>query len=80
LTSITVIVDNIRGVRRLKCKKCSGEMIPVNVGESIYECLNCRTRQHRHCPDLDVNSIRADLIGVVPLELISVFPRNDGLN
>ncbi len=55
------------------CKKCGGELFPVNSDESIFECVKCRGRQHRHLPDLDVSSIRADVVGQVPMELLSVF-------
>lgn len=44
----------------MNCPKCSGEMNPVNIGQTILECINCNYRQHIYLPELDINKIDAD--------------------
>lgn len=32
------------------CVQCGGEANPINIEQSIYECLKCGHRQHVHFP------------------------------
>ena len=37
------------------CNSCSGEMNPINLEETIFECTKCNHRQHKQIPDLDLS-------------------------
>ena len=59
------------------CKECSGEMAPINLEETVFECVRCRRRRHCFLPDLDVGLVRADIDGIIPIELLSVFGKDE---
>ena len=59
------------------CPKCSGSMNPINLEQSIFECIKCSYRQHKYLSDLDVSIIRADLdqtaANELPIQAQEVF-------